>query len=142
MANEITLDGNTYNVLRDGTLEREQTPIQTVRRAVTGAVDTAHSGYFGNLYRLTLIVTATQLGYLRTTRAKVPPTNHKLNFIDPEGTQWNPASSGAGILNTGVVWLNPLKPRVHVLKTSLTDSNVRFLVEVELLALAKGMAAA
>ena len=142
MANEITLDGNAYSVFRDGTLERDQSPIQTVRRTVTGAVDTAHSGYFGNEYKLTLIVTATQLGYLRTTRAKAPPTDHLLNFIDAEGIQWNPASSGNGVLNTGVIWRNPLRPRVHVLKSSLTDTNVRFLVDVELLVNAKGIATA
>lgn len=142
MANEITLDGYTYSVKRDEQLERDQAPIQTIRRTVTGAVDTAASGYFANEYKLTLIVTATQLGYLRTTRAKAPPTDHLLNFIDPEGTQWNPAASGNGVLNTGVIWRNSLRPRVHVLKTSMTDTNVRFLVDVELLVNAKGIATA
>lgn len=137
----ITLDGTSYRVKRDGQHEREQNAIATIRRTMTGAVDLTSSGYFSNTYKLTLIVTATELSSLRTTRAKVPP-NHLLNFIDEEGNQWNPASSGAGVLNTGVIIKGAIRPRVAVSKTSLTDTNVRFLVDIELVVNAKGMATA
>lgn len=144
MATAITLDGNTYAIF-EKQYDRVQGKIASTRRTITGDLDRVESGVFETHYRMTLRCTLTDVANLRTSYAKVattgtPPTN-RLNFVDLEGFNWNPASGSndaTHAYSTGVYFDSLGAPRLAA--TRGWDSNNRFLVEVELVAIAKGLA--
>lgn len=136
----ITLDGNAYSVFQNK-YSHVQTKIQSSERTLTGDLSRTEAGIFVNEYKMTLLCTLTDLANLRASYAKVstsgtPPTN-KLDFVDAEGTEWNPNSSGTGNLNTGVYFDGVLKP--VTLTAAGWAANNRFTVDIQLTAISKNI---
>lgn len=140
MATGISLDGNTYYIHLNK-YSHVQTKLAANERTLTGDVSRTESGFFSNDYKMTLLCTTQDVINLRASFAKVsasgtPPAN-KLDFVDMEGTHWNPASSGLGILNTGVYFDGAVNP-APVTAAGWVVAN-RFTVEISLIAISKNI---
>ncbi len=136
----ITLDSSTYS-LHLNKYSHVQSKIAAEERTLTGDLSRTESGYFVNTYNMTLLCTTTEVTSLRASFGKVTasgtPAANKLDFTDEEGTRWNPASSGGGVVNTGVYFEGKLDPK-PLAPTGWTTRN-RFTVDITLTAIAKNI---
>ena len=110
----ITLDGNNYECLGTSYGHHQEKHASTAV-GITGLPLRVEGGSFANTYNLTLVCTTSEITTLRTSFNKTattgtPPAN-RLNYVDEESTQWNPASSGGGNVNTGVYFVTMGEPK-------------------------------
>lgn len=117
MPNQINyciLDGHTYKIEAphggSPDYKHKPTTLIDVERGGTGLPIVTESGIKSHEYTIGLLCTIDDLAALDASYAKrlttgAPPQD-ELDFIDPEGTEWNPAASGNGTLNTGVFFLD------------------------------------
>ena len=119
--NVVILDGTTYRVSAPSggpaKYKKNRVPILELDVGGTGLPIVTETGLFHTEYTATLHMTFGQLATLEASYNKrlttgTPPQN-LLDFVGIEGDHWNPAASGAGTLNTGVLF--PLRSEIRTI---------------------------
>ncbi len=109
----ITLDGSTYYT-SGKSYDHSQSKVGTTRRTATGDLDRLETGVIGNHYKIVLDCGPSDIATLRASFLKCLTTNNKLNFIDEEGFNWNPAdgpNDATHAYNTGVYFSSMGRPQ-------------------------------
>ncbi len=136
----VWLDGCPYNADM-ANLSHQVNKIASLRRSLTYNLLRQEANAFEHIYNYTLVCTPADLAQLRTSYRKASTATNKLDLVDAEDFEWNPATGSDDERHAYATGVYFTKMGAPIPKSEInwaSDAQL-FAVPIELVAITKAM---